>query len=133
MRLIETATTAEVAREINRHTGFRATVWGGDGCKRVYIRRFRYISDDGATHDIECKFTIYIKFNEGKAPLLTVREADMMTKSPDWECRMVSYSLSRIGVHVDCKPSPVAMTRHFMKPNNAQSIPTTWIQCSCLD
>ena len=133
MKVLAMTTTAEVAREINRHTGLRATVWGGDGCRRVYIRRFRYILVDGATVDTECEFTIYIEFNECKAPLLTVKEADMMTKSPEWECRMVSCALSRIGIHVDCKPSPVAMTRHFMKPNNVQSTPTTWIQCNCLD
>ena len=134
MKVTTTTTTVELAREINRHPGFRATVWGRQGLRRVHIKRFRYNSQHVAIDEsFETESTIYVEFKGGAAPLLTVKEADMMTKNPEWECRTVSYALSRIGVHVDCKPSPVVDQRHFVLPHGAQSISTGWTPCDCLN
>ena len=109
-------------------------MWGRSGLRRVHIKRFRYSSNVCDTDEyIETQFTVYMEFQQGKKPLLTVKEVDMVTKDPQWECMMVSYALSRIGVHVDSKPSPLSNPRHFMTLDGPSSMPTSWMPCDCLN
>ena len=133
MRVTRATPTSELVKEINRHPGFRATVWGGRGLKRVHIKSFRYVSEDrGTDGSFETSRTIYIEFNRDTAPLLTVKEVDM-SKDPEWECRVVSYALSQVGIHVDCKPSPVGTPSHFIWTDSTRAIRPAWMPCDCLN
>jgi len=127
MRVTAGTTSSELAREINRHPGFRATVWGRHGLRRVYVRRYQYVSRDrGINESVQTTFTIYVEFIPGCSPLLTVKEADM-NKDPQSECMMVSAALSRVGIHVDSKPSPLSVPYHNTIPSYEEERP-----CGCL-
>ena len=124
-------TTAELAREINRHPGFKAVSWGRHGIRRVYITRFRYVNTESGIDDtVKPEYRIYIvfpplhlqlaeeplwrEFGRGfvprDEPVLTVLEADMQ-KGPQIECMMVGEALARIGIDVAIKTAPSSELR----------------------
>ena len=133
MRVTAATTTSELAREINRHPGFRATVWGRRGLRRVYIRRYRYVwRERDIDESLETEFTVYVEFRPDSIPILTVKEADMVTKSPQWECMMVSSALSRAGIHVESKPTPLSSPYHLVSPDDSQSLTIGGMDCRCI-
>ena len=123
-------TPSELARAINEMLHFKAVVWGRYGLRRVYIKQYRFVWEEMATvKSVETEFTIYVEFKPGSTPVLTVKEADMATKDPQWECMQVSWSLSRAGIHVDCKPSPAIAPSHH---RFSGAPPGLMNRCNCL-
>ena len=56
-------TPATLAREINRHPGFKAVSWRRHGIRRVYITRFRYVNAErGIDESVKPEYRIYIVF-----------------------------------------------------------------------
>ena len=129
-KVTDDVSPSELARAINRLPHFRAVVWGRYGRRRVYIKRYRFMGEGrGTDRSLETEFTIYVEFKPGSTPVLTVKEADLTTKDPQWECTEVSRALSREGIHLDCKAAPHLSPCHYRFPVAPQALE---IHCDCL-